>query len=189
MNVSTAHDVDPKRMTFEEAAKLDPDEQPGELVDGVWVPMTNSTWRHGEILLSVGLLLKLYAREHPGWSVSGGDPGIKLRRNPDRLRGPDVGIVRADRKPMGKGVEGWLEGAPDVVVEILGDSQSMSELIKKALEYLAAGAKMVWVIDPDPERLMLLTPPDHVRILGLEDTLEGGDALPGFSCKVAELFA
>jgi len=188
MTAITARDLAPKRMTFEEAAKLDPDEQAGELVDGVWVPMTNGTWRHGEIATAVGFLLKLYAREHPGWSVAVGDPGTKLRRNPDRLRGPDVGIIRAERRPTGKGVEGWLEGAPDVAVEILGDSQPMSELIKKALEYLAAGAKMVWVIDSDPERLMLFTPPDHVRILGIEDTLEGGEALPGFSCKVAELF-
>jgi Uma2 family endonuclease len=179
----------PAPMTFEEAAKLDPETHAGEIVDGVWVPVTGSTWRHGEIATTVAFLLKLYAREHPGWSVAVGDPGTKLARNPDRLRGPDVGIIRADRRPTGKGVAGWLEGAPDVAVEIMGDSQSMSELIKKALEYLAAGAKMVWVIDTEPERLLLLTPPDHVRILGLEDTLDGGDALPGFSCKVAELFA
>ena len=160
----------------------------GELVDGEWVPMTRSTWRHGEVANTVGFLLKLYAREHPGWSVAVGDPGTKLRRNPDRLRGPDVAIVRAERKPTGKGVEGWLEGAPDVAVEIMGDSQTASELIKKALEYLAAGAKMVWVIDAEAERLMLFTPPDHVQILGTEDTLDGGEVLPGFSCSVAELF-
>lgn len=73
-------------------------------------------------------------------------------------------------------------------MEIIRDSQSASTLTKKALEYLAAGAKMVWVIDAEPEQLMLFTPPDHVRILGPDETLEGGEALPGFSCKVAELF-
>jgi Uma2 family endonuclease len=176
-------------MTFEEAAKLDPDTQPGEIIDGEWIPVTKNTWRHGEIAINVGVLLKLYAREHPGWSVAVGDPGTKLGRNPDRLRGPDVAIIRTDRRPTGKGVEGWLEGAPDVAVEVIGDSQSASTLTKKALEYLAAGAKMVWVIDAEPERLMLFTPPDHVRILGPDETLAGDDVLPGFSCKVAELFA
>jgi Uma2 family endonuclease len=75
-------------MTFEEAAGLDHKEQPGEIVDGEWVPVTKSTWRHGEITSAINFLLRLYAREHPGWSVSVADPGVKLARNPDRLRGP-----------------------------------------------------------------------------------------------------
>jgi len=175
-------------MTFEEAARLDPDELSGEIVDGEWIPMTRGTWRHGEVVLTIGFLLKLYAREHAGWSVSVADPGVKLARNPDRLRGPDVGMVRADRVPTGKGAEGWLEGAPDVAVEVLSDSQTFSEMTKKALEYLAGGSKMVWLVDPEPRRVVIFTPPDHVHILGPEETLEGGDVLPGFSCKVEEMF-
>jgi Uma2 family endonuclease len=175
-------------MTFEAAARLDPDEAPGELDAGRWVPVTKSTWRHGKIAANVCLLLRLYAREHAGWSVAVGDPGTKLGHDPDILRGPDVAIVRAEREPAGRGAEGWLEGAPDVAVEVIGDSQSASELAKKALEYLAAGAKMVWVLDPEPRRLMIFMPPNQIRVLGRDDVLEGGDALPGFSCRVAELF-
>jgi hypothetical protein len=51
-------------------------------------------------------------------------------------------MVRADRVPTGKGVHGWLEGAPDLAVEVVGDSQSISEMTQKALEYIAGGAKM-----------------------------------------------
>ena len=98
-------------------------------------------------------------------------------------------MVRAERVPTGKGVDGWLDGAPDVVVEVAGDSQTISEMTKKALEYLAAGAKMVWVVDAEPQRVVLFTPPNHVKILGSDDTLDGGDVLPGFSCKVADMFA
>jgi len=175
-------------MTFEEAARLDPDEQPGEIVDGVWVPVTNSTWRHGAIIGSITFLLKLYARQNPGWSVAAADPGVKLGRNPDRLRAPDVAMVREARVPTGKGVEGWLEGAPDVVVEVSGDSQSFSELLKKALEYLGAGAQMVWLVDADPQRVVICTSPNQFKILNPNDTLDGGETLPGFSCKVSDLF-
>jgi Uma2 family endonuclease len=177
-----------KPMTFEEAALLDPDQQPGELVDGKWVPVTPNTWRHGEVTSEIGFLLGLYAREHPGWSVSVANPGVKLGKNPDRLRGPDVGVVRTERVPTGKGVDGWLAGAPDVAVEVLGDSQTFSEMTTKALEDLAGGARMVWIVDADPRRVVIFTPPDHVKILGPEDTLDGGDVLPGFRCKVAEMF-
>ena len=185
---ATAEPRQTRRMTFEEAALLDPDEDGGEIVDGEWVPATKGTWHHGEIVITIGFLLKLYAREHAGWSVSGADPGVKLGRSPDRLRGPDVGMVKTERVPQGKGAGGWLDGAPDVAVEVLGDSQTYSEMTKKALEYLAAGARMVWIVDADPRRLVLFTPPNQVRILGEDDILEGGDVLPGFRCKVAEMF-
>jgi Uma2 family endonuclease len=175
-------------MTFEEAARLDPDEHPGELDRGKWVPVTRNTWLHGKIMINVGALLKQYAREHPGWSVASGDPGTKLARDPDLLRGPDVAVLRADREPTGRGAGGWVDGAPELVVEISGDDQSASELAAKALEYLAAGGKAVWVVDPHPRRVIVYTPPALVRVLGPDDILDGGEALPGFACKVADLF-
>lgn len=177
-----------KLQTFEDVARLDPDEHAGELVAGRWIPVTKNTWRHGEIVVNVAVLLREYARRHPGWSVSAADPGTKLRRNPDTLRGPDVAVVRAERVPTGKGAAGWLEGAPDLAVEVMGDDQPPAELAKKALEYLAAGAKQVWVVDGAAEGVLVYTPPDHVSVLGVDETLVGGDALPGFTCGVADLF-
>jgi Uma2 family endonuclease len=177
-----------KAMTFEAATLLDPDEEGGEIIDGVWVPGTRTTWRHGEIVLTIGMLLKLYARQNPGWSVSVADPGVRLARNPDKLRGPDVGMVRAARAPTGKGASGWLDGAPELAVEVVSDGQSISEMTKKALDYIGGGAQMVWLVDPEPHRVVLFTPPNHVRILGPDDFIEGAALLPGFSCRVNELF-
>jgi Uma2 family endonuclease len=125
--------------------------------------VTKNTWEHGAIMISVATLLKTYAKSHAGWSVSGGDPGTKLAKEPATLRGPDVAMVRADRVPKGKGAAGWLDGAPDLAVEVKGDDQSVAELMRKALEYIKAGARQVWLLDP-------------------------GDLLPGFQCRVAELF-
>lgn len=139
-------------------------------------------------MLNAAVLLKEYARHHPGWSVAVGDPGTKLRHAPDVLRGPDVAMVRADRKPTGRGEAGCLEGAPELAVEIAGDAQSTAKLMKKATEYLAAGARMVWVVDADAEVVVVLTPPDHVRVLGAGEVLEGGDALPDLRCAVTALF-
>lgn len=175
-------------ITFEEAARLDPDERGGEVDQGRWIPVTRNTWLHGEVVVNICALLKLYARRHPGWSVSGGDPGTKLGDEPAVLRGPDVAIVGAERRPTGRGAAGWLDGAPDVAVEVIGDDQSPSELARKALEYLGAGAKAVWVVDPEPRRVMVYTPPNNVQVIGSDETLNGGDALPGFSCQVEELF-
>ncbi|MEJ7734731.1 MAG: Uma2 family endonuclease [Polyangiaceae bacterium] len=178
----------PGWMTFEEAARLDSKEHGGEIDAGRWVPVTRGTWNHGEIIAEVCFWLKQYARANPGWSVSAGDPGIKLTADPPTLRGPDAALVRADRRPVGKGAAGWLDGAPEVAFEVQGDSQSSSELARKALEYLDAGARMVVVLDPDRRSAMLYTPPDHITVLGPDDALDGGDVLPGFRVRVGDLF-
>lgn len=175
-------------MSFAEAARLDPDTQAGELDAGRWVPVTKNTWRHGQLAGNVYVLLRAYGKAHPGWSVSIGDPGTKLGHDPDILRGPDVAMVRADREPKGSGEAGWLEGAPDLVVEVRGDSQPFTELTRKAIENLRAGAKQVWVLDGAAQEVAVFTPPDHVRVLGRDESLDGGDLLPGFRCAVAELF-
>lgn len=122
------------------------------------MPGTRSTWRHGVIAGNAYALLRKYARDVGGWSVSVGDPGTKLGGDPDVLRGPDVAIVRMDRVPRGHGAQGWLQGAPDVAVEVVGDGQSATEHAKKALEHLGAGAKMVWVLDGESERVVSTAP-------------------------------
>jgi Uma2 family endonuclease len=175
-------------MTFDEAARLDPKEESGEIVAGRWVPVTWSTWKHGEILAELCFWLKQYARDNPGWSVSVGDPGTKLVTEPPTLRGPDAAMVRAERRALGKGVAGWLDGAPDVAFEVQSDSQSSAEVARKALEYLAGGARMVVVLDPDSRSVLLYTPPDHVAVIGPDADLDGGDALPGFRVRVSDLF-
>jgi len=167
---------------------MDPDQQPGELDHGRWIPVTRNTWRHGEVLINLGTLLRIFTKQHPGWSVSGGDPGTRLRRDPDLLRGPDLGVIPVARRPSGRGEDGWLSGAPDLAIEICGDDQTPTQLARKALEYLAAGARMAWVVDGVAEQVMVFTPPNQVKILGRDDLLDGGDALPGFKCSVRELF-
>lgn len=74
-------------------------------------------------------------------------------------------------------------------MEVVGDGPSISKTTRRAYEYLTSGAKMVWIVNADPERLALFMPPEHVRILVPDDTLEGGHVLPGFRCSVAEMFA
>lgn len=175
-------------MTFEAAAALDADVHPGEIAQGVWIPMTRGTWRHGEVVLNVGMVLKVWARQQGGFMVAVADPGTRLAQSPDVLRGPDVGVLREARRPTGRGVAGWLNGAPDLAVEVAGDTQSVSQLTAKALEYLQAGGLLVWLVDPDAQLVLVFTPGNVVAVKHADDLLDGATVLPGFSCRVAELF-
>ena len=174
--------------TFERAAELDPDQNPGDLERGSFFPLTKSTLRHGQFAANITALLHSYTRAHREWLVATCDPGCKLEHDPDTLRGPDVALVKRDRAPTGKGAEGWLDGAPELAVEIFGDSQTVAELLKKAGEYLAAGARMIWLVDPKRERLTVITQDGPHMFLGREDTFEGGELFPGLTCRVAEFF-
>ena len=49
------------------------------------------------------------------------------------------------------------------------------------------GSKIVWVLDSDARKVVVYTPPDRIRVVATEETLDAGDVLPGFQCKVAEL--
>lgn len=84
---------------------------------------------------------------------------------------------------------GRFKDLPGIAVEIVGDSHTYSGLFEKALEHLVAGARMVCILDPKPRSVVIVTPPNHVRVLSEEDILDGADVLPGFRCKVAEMFA
>jgi hypothetical protein len=57
------------------------------------------------------------------------------------------------------------------------------------LEHLKNGVRMVWTVDPNDHSVTVLTTPDEGRTIYENGTLDGGEVLPGFSCKVADLFA
>jgi len=74
------------------------------------------------------------------------------------------------------------------VVEIVSPSNTKKELRAKIKEYFAAGVRTVWVVDPEDHSVTVLTSPDEGRTLYQSAELTGGDVLPGFNCKVSELF-
>jgi len=180
--------VEAKRMTLEEAKQINPDEQPGELVRGVFVPMSRPTVRHGFVTAKVVFVLMRYLEQNPIGQVVCNDAGFVLEQQPDTLRGPDVGVILKERIPAEGLPDDWWEGAPDLAVEIVSRTQTAHDLARKALEYLQAGTKMVWVVDPESKTVAVYTPPNHIRVLREDETLDGGEVLPNFQIRVGDLF-
>jgi Uma2 family endonuclease len=79
-------------------------------------------------------------------------------------------------------------GAPDLAVEVVSPSDSFSEVAGKALDWLAAGARAVVVVDPQRRTAALYRSREEIRILGAEDVLELPDLVPGWSLRLGELF-
>jgi Uma2 family endonuclease len=117
------------------------------------------------------------------------ESGYKLTSSPDTVRAPDVSFLSATRIPAGGLPEGYIDGPPDLAVEIVSPGDTASEIQNKVQDYLAAGARLVWVIYPAQRLVMVHYPDSTARTLRQTDMLSGELVLPGFTCQVEELFA
>lgn len=175
-----------KLITGEELAAMG-DIGPCELIEGRIVPMTPTGGEHGRIEANIGAELLAYVRSHKLGKVLAGEVGIYTRRNPDTLRGADVLFISNERYAQQKS-PGFLDVAPDLVVEILSPNDSWIEVTQKLREYFAIGVRLVWVADPQTRSVHAYRALTDVREFTENDDLPGDDVLPGFSVKVAQLF-
>ncbi len=113
--------------------------------------------------------------------------GFLLSRNPDTVRAPDVSFVRADRFDAEEAARGYFRGAPDLAIEIVSPSNRPGETHAKVADYLAAGATLVWVIDPIHRLVAVYRSLLAPRRIGADGVLDGEDVLPGFSVPIADV--
>ena len=172
------------KLTLEEFLALPETEPASELVDGSVVQKTMPTLDHGIIQRLLSFVLTLHLRAHPV-----GEAGSEIRcifgpAGAERPYIPDYIFIRAGRFRRG---DRHVYGAPDLAVEILSPDDRMTDVMDKLRFYLAHGVRLVWLIDPDRRTVTVMRPPDVTRILTEDETLDGGDVLPGFSCAVREV--
>ena len=158
-----------------------------ELVRGEVVTMPSPGLEHGEVQVNVASAIKVFLKANPIGRVAV-ESGTVTERGPDTVRGPDVSFYSTARLPLGQRVQKYHTEVPDLCVEVVSPSNTPRKLKDKAKEYLFAGVRAVWIVDPDDRTVTIVTEPLESRVLEAGATLDGGDVLPGFSCKVAELF-
>lgn len=93
-----------------------------------------------------------------------------------------------ERRPKGQRCQGFTAQPPELVVEVVGKGQSWKDAVAKAGEYLEFGVDRVWILDPNRCRLWAYRRNDEPLIFNANDLITDEEILPGFSCRVAELF-
>ena len=117
-------------------------------------------------------------------------PDGMVRLAPGLVRIPDVAFVSWARLPSRRVPrEPIPDLAPDLAVEVLSESNTADEMARKRREYFAAGVRLVWQVAPLARTVEVYTAPEQVMLLREEDTLEGGEVLPGFALPLRECFA
>jgi Uma2 family endonuclease len=174
--------------TAEELLRMPDSGMRRELVRGEVVETMPPGGVHGIIVIALGALLRLWAKNGPKGYV-GTESGFVLERDPDIVRSPDVFFVSAARLPESGIPTGFWELAPDLAVEIVSPGDTADEVRAKVSEYLVAGTQMVWVVYPRTREVVAHTPDGIARTFGVDATLDAPDVLPGFSGPVVEIFS
>ena len=165
-------------------------EDPGhryELVDGELIDMDGAPL-HGEISGEIYLLLKLHIRATGLPLRVGVCTGFQM--SPRTLRFPDVHVTTRERMAAYDEVAGGFPRfAPDVAIEVVSPSNTPAEMDRKTAEYFANGARAVWLAYPIPRTVTIRRPGMPEQILRDDAILHGDPEIPGFACRVSEIFA
>ena len=160
-----------------------------ELVEGEIVTVPYHNRQHTEIMGLISAPLVTYVRSNNLGRVYVGDGGFVLERTRvgrDTLRGIDIAFMRADNAPD-PSVPRVINDAPDLAIEIVSPGNEPDDIDLKIMQLQRAGTPLIWVFYPATRRVYVYEV-DGVSILSESDTLTGGDVLPGFEVKVADLF-
>ena len=182
----TAQEV--KLLTADELLKLYGEGVRGELIRGVLCQTLPSSGEHGEIVVNLVTELGNFVKPRRLGRLAASDSGVLLERSPDTVREPDIVFYSAEKIPLGVRVTGYYEEVPDLVVEVVSPSNSVREVNDKARMWVSYGTRLVWVLHPNTRSVDVHTPNGAVATLSSEDTLNGGDVLPGFECSLSDIF-
>ena len=155
-----------------------------ELVKGELVTMSPAGELHGQTITRLIIHLGSYVHANRLGELHT-ETGFTLSRNPDTVREPDVAFLRSGRVT---GSDKFVSGAPDLAVEVISPRNRPVSVDQKVREYLATGARMVIVIHPRRQTAVVHTPTSTMD-LTLDDSLSGGDVVPGWSLPLRELFS
>ena len=127
-------------------------------------------YEHGDVAARILGFLFLFVRQHRLGTVTAAETGFQIGHDPDTVRAPDVGFVRADRVPHER-TRGFFLGPPDLAVEVVSPNDRAGELLTKVQEWLAAGCRVVWIADPSSQTISVYRGSRETALLTIADDL------------------
>ena len=159
----------------------------GELVKGVVRETVSVNGEHSEVAAALALAFGNHVRPRRLGRVSTSDAGVRLERDPDTVREPDVAYFSAEKLPLDVKVRGFYEAVPDLVVEIVSPSDSPGYVAQRVAMWQSFGVPLVWAVYP-AARMVAAHPLNGTSVIYTEDDeLDGGTVLPEFRCLVRDI--
>jgi Uma2 family endonuclease len=181
--------VQPRLVTADELLAMPDDGLRRELVDGEIFVTPPPGEEHGAIAADILLSLGTHVRGHGLGRVFAAETGYRTGSNPDTVMAPDAAFVSRERIEQVAISRGYRTGAPDLAVEVVSPGDSFVEVEAKVARWLAAGCRMVIVINPARRAATVYRSRDDITLLTEGDVLDGGDVVPGWTLPLRQLFA
>ena len=140
------------------------------------------------IAATIVLVIGTFAKQTKLGFVNGSQGGYRIFDDPQKVRVPDVSFTRWERFGGQRPARGHSTTVPDLVVEVISPSDDAETLWARIEDFLSAGVPMIWVVDPGARTLEVLRSDRTAVRLRADDEIDGAEILPGFRCKVADLF-
>lgn len=137
------------RMTFEEFLAFGGEDTSAEWIDGEVIIMYSASTRHQEIVLFLAQVLGIYVRSKNLGDVFIAPFAMKLEAE-KRGRAPDLLFVSRENKHLIEPT--FLNGAADLVVEVISPESIGRDRGEKFVEYESAGVREYWLIDYERKR-------------------------------------
>lgn len=176
----------PALLTADELLHLNLPNKRTELVRGQLIVREPPGFRHGNVTMRLARAMANHVDAKHLGLVLAAETGFKLASDPDTVRAPDVAFVSRDRLPDPLPV-GYAALGPDLVVEVLSPDDRPGEVLAKVADWLSAGCRLVWVVDPGRRNARVYRADGSESLLAQDGVLEGEDVLPGFTQPLAAI--
>jgi Uma2 family endonuclease len=175
------------RFTYEDYRYL-PDDKRYEIIEGELLLTPSPSFRHQDILGELFLHLRAFVREKGLGKVVAAPMDVVLSH--DNVVQPDILFLSRDRLSLAEGSHG-VQGAPDLVVEILSPSTAGRDKVLKRTLYGKYGVREYWMVDPGASTVEILTPApaglETWRVFPVGTDLTS-PLLAGFTLPVEQIF-
>ncbi len=119
-------------------------EHKSDLIEGVFVMASPATVEHEDLMMFVGTLMRTCANSRRLGLVLGSNAAYRL--NDANVYQPDVSFLSSDRLHLAGEV--YVDGAPDLAVEIISPSSRQYDTVEKLVNYGRFGVQEYWLVDP-----------------------------------------
>jgi Uma2 family endonuclease len=175
--------------TPEDLLTMPDGEKKYELVDGHLVERNTSvesSWVEGALYY---ILTGFVRNLNLGWTWTSSMGYACFPSSTRKVRFPDVTFVRKERLPNGlPSHSGYIYIPPDLAVEVVSPNDTANEVENKVVEFQSVGVSLVWVIFPESRTAYVHRGDGSVTRLREDGELTGEDLLPGFRCRLGDIF-
>jgi Uma2 family endonuclease len=177
-----------KVWTDEEFMALPDDGNRYEVVNGELITMGNAGLRHSYLAGRLLILIGSFVYSQKRGIVCDSSTAFMMKSG--NRRAPDGSFISRERlEGSGKITKGFFQGAPDLAIEVLSDGNTIEEMHNKVNEYFESGSRLIWIIHPDEQYVLVYHQPQPDQFKRPGDLLDGEDVIPGFTLDLAEFFA